>query len=101
MKNNNDKKTNLSNIERIDKDIINDVREYLGVKPDDSSKDEEINKMSLNEIFHDWCEWNGYINGSEKFKRVIGSIYNIDNEGRILLIGSVTGIDFGGKVPSK
>jgi len=68
------------NTERIDNNIINCVREYLGVEPDDTSKDDEINRMSSNEIFHKWCDWNGYLNCSEKFKRVISSIYGIDIE---------------------
>ena len=101
MKNDNGKKMSMKNVYRIDKDIINDIREYLGVEPDDTSKDEDINKMSDDEIFHRWCDWNGYINSSEKFKRVIGCIYGIDIEGRVILIGKVTGIDIGGKVPLK
>lgn len=99
MKNDTGKKMGMKNVDRIDKDIINDVREYLGVEPNDTSKDEEINRMSPNEIFSNWCEWNGYINGSGTFKRVIGCIYEIDIEGRVILIGKVTGIDIGGKVP--
>lgn len=78
-------KMKKKNTERIGKYIINDVREYIGVEPDDTSKDDEINRMSLSEIFHKWCDWNGYINGSEKFKRVIGNIYGIDIEGRLIL----------------
>lgn len=101
MKNEEKIEAGKKNVERIDIDIINDVREYLGVEPDDTSKDEKINRMSLNEIFSKWCEWNGYINGSEKFKRVIGSIYGIDIEGRVTLIGKVTGIDIGGRKPSE
>jgi len=101
MKNDEKNDAYKKNVERIDKDIINDIREYLGVEPDDTSKDEVINNMSLNQIFHYWCDRNGYINGSEKFKRVIGSIYAIDIEGRVKLIGKVTGIDIGGKVPLK
>ena len=78
-------KMGKKNTERIDKHIIDDVREYLGIEPDDTSKDDEINRMHPDEIFHKWCDWNGYINGSEKFKRVIGSIYGIDIEGRLIL----------------
>lgn len=73
------------NTEKIDRRIIGDVRENLGIGRDDSSKDDEINRMSLNEIFNRWCEWNGYINLSEEFKRVIGNIYGIDIERRIVI----------------
>lgn len=78
-------KMEKKNTERIDKDIIRDIREYLDVDPDDSSKDDEINRMSPNEIFDKWCEWNGYIRLNEVFRRVIGSIYGIDIERRSIL----------------
>lgn len=71
--------------EKISSDIIRDVRENLGVGPNDMSKDEMINTMSLDEIFSRWCEWNGYINLSREFKRVIGNIYGIDIERRLIL----------------
>lgn len=73
------------NTERIDNDIIRDVREYLGVEPDNTSKDDEIDRMSPNEIFDKWCEWNGYIRLSEIFRRVMGSIYGINIERRVIL----------------
>jgi hypothetical protein len=41
--------------------------------------------MSLNEIFNRWCEWNGFIGYSKKFRKVIGNIYGIDIEGRAIL----------------
>lgn len=73
------------NTEKISQDIIRDVRENLGVGPNDTSKDDDVNRMSLNEIFDRWCEWNGFINWSKPLRRVIGSIYGIDIEGRIIL----------------
>lgn len=72
----------MKNTERINKNIIDDVRENLGSERGDTSKDDDINSMSPNEIFDKWCEWNGFINGSETFRRVIGGIYgiSIDND---------------------
>jgi hypothetical protein len=78
-------KMDKRNTVRIDGDIIRDVRENLGIDPDDTSKDDKIDRMSLDEIFNRWCEWNGYINLSGQFKRVIGSVYGIDIEGRLVL----------------
>lgn len=73
------------NTEIIDQHIIGDVRENLGISRDNLSKDDEINRMSLNEIFNRWCEWNGYINLSGEFKKVIGNIYGIDIESRTII----------------
>ena len=72
----------MKNTERISKNIIDDVRENLGLERGDPSKDDKINSMYPNEIFERWCEWNGFINLSETFRRVIGSIYGtcIDND---------------------
>jgi hypothetical protein len=74
----------VKNTDRIGKYIISDIREHLGVAPDDQSKDDEINMMSPNEIFHAWCDWKGYLNSSEKFKRVISNIYGINIEGGLI-----------------
>lgn len=67
----------MKNTERIDEKIIDDVREFLGVERGDISKDNEINALSPNMIFNNWCEWNGYIGLDERFRRVIGDIYGI------------------------
>lgn len=68
----------MKNTEKINKRIIDDVRENLGLKRGDTSKDDEINSMSPNEIFDRWCEWNGFINYSKTFRAVIDSIYGVD-----------------------
>jgi hypothetical protein len=68
----------MKNTERINKKIIDDVRENLGLERGDTSKDDKINSMSLNEIFSRWCEWNGFINYSGIFRAVVSSIYGVD-----------------------
>lgn len=82
-----DRKNTLKkkNTERINKDIIRDVGQYLGVDQDDISRDDVINEMHPNEIFYKWCEWNGYVSCSEKFKRVVGNIYGIDIERGVIM----------------
>lgn len=68
----------MKNTERINKDIIDDVRENLGLERGNSSKDDIIDSMSPNEIFRRWCEWHGFINYSGIFRAVISSIYGVD-----------------------
>ncbi len=85
MKNDIKGQTKKKNTERISTDIIRNVRENLGVEPGDTSKDDEINRMSLNEIFDRWCEWNGLINYGKTIRKVIGSVYGIDIEGKLIL----------------
>jgi hypothetical protein len=68
----------MKNTERINKKIIDDVRENLGLERGDTSKDDKIDSMSQNEIFSRWCEWNGFINYSGIFRTVISSIYGVD-----------------------
>ena len=72
----------MKNTERINKNIVDDVRKDLELEGGDTSTDDKINSMSPNEIFERWCEWNGFINHSATFRRVIGSIYgvSIDND---------------------
>lgn len=85
MEKNIESKMEKKNTGRIDKDIIGDIREYLGVDRNDISKDDIIDNMPLNKIFHNWCEWNGLINHSRELRRVVGSIYGIDIERRVVL----------------
>ena len=80
-----EKQVKKKNTERIRNDIIRDVRENLGIEPDDTSKDDIINRMSLNEIFDRWCEWNGLINYGKRLRNVIGNIYGMEIEGRVIL----------------
>jgi len=68
----------MKNTERINKKIIGDVRENLGLEREDTSKDDKIDSMSPNEIFRRWCEWNGFINYSGIFREVVSSIYEVD-----------------------
>ena len=78
----------MKNTERVSKNIIDDVRENLGLERGDTSKDDKIDNMSSNEIFERWCEWNGFINRSETFRRVVGSIYGIDIDNDTLKLKS-------------
>ncbi len=74
------------NTERICESVIDDVREFEGLDRGDTFKDDKINEMSPNEIFEKWCEWNGFINYSETFRKVVGSIYGIDIDNNTIFI---------------
>ncbi len=80
MKEKEDKKEDRKedNTNRIRNDIIIDIRQNLGLEPNDKSMDDNINRMSLNEIFDRWCEWNGLINYGGKLRYVVSSIYGVD-----------------------
>lgn len=68
----------MKNTERIDKKIIGDVRENLGLEREDTSKDDKIDSMSPNEIFRRWCGWNGVVDYSGIFREAVSSIYGVD-----------------------
>jgi hypothetical protein len=85
LENKMDKQMGNKNTEKINQRVIRDIRENLGVDPNDTSKDDEIDRMSLGEIFNRWCEWNGLINWSGKIKTAIGDIYGMDIERRVVV----------------
>lgn len=60
------------------KDIMQSVRQNLGLEEDDTSRDEEINKMSKSEIFEKRCTWEGFFGYSNEIKRWIKDIYGIE-----------------------
>lgn len=58
--------------------IMEYVRQNLGLDKYDTSKDEDINKMSKNDIFEKVCNWNNLYWYTETIKFWIKDIYNID-----------------------
>ena len=58
--------------------IMEYVRQNLGLDKYDTSKDEDINKMSKNDIFEKVCNWNNLYWYSEYIKSWIKDIYGID-----------------------
>ena len=58
--------------------IMRAVRENLGLEFYDTSRDEEIECMSKNEVFNSVCEWEGFINYSDTIIRWIKQIYGVD-----------------------
>lgn len=58
--------------------ILRDVRQNMGVEPDDESRDDEIRTMSPTEIFDKWLEWQGIIGYSHRILNAIEEIFDID-----------------------
>lgn len=58
--------------------IMEDVRQNLGLEPDDTSKDDEINEMSRDEILDRVCEWHGLIHYGDTIREWIENIWGID-----------------------
>ncbi len=62
--------------------IMRDVRQNLGIKPDDTSQDEKIARMSKHEVFDRWLTWHNLIGGwASVILEGIEGIYGIDLEG--------------------
>lgn len=59
-------------------EIMEYVRQSLGLDEDDESKDYEINEMSANEVFNYVCNWNGLIGYADLIKSWIEDIYEIE-----------------------
>lgn len=58
--------------------IMEYVRQNMGLKKDDKSKDEEILKMRKREIIDRVCHWNGLIGYGGQVKGWIEDIYGIE-----------------------
>lgn len=72
------KKMKKLNTERLPKNILGDIRQSLGVNKDDTSKDDQINKMSNNELLKNFFIWHGFISYEYKIKNAIEKIYEIE-----------------------
>ena len=58
--------------------IMSYVRQNLYLKPDDASRDTEINSMSKDEILDRVCNWNGLIHYGSTIKSWVEDIYKIE-----------------------
>lgn len=55
--------------------ILGDIRQNLGAEdPNDTSQDNRINRMSADQLFDCWCNWNGFINWSDTISSVLDNI---------------------------
>ena len=58
--------------------IMRTLRQRLGIEPNDTSEDAEINTYSPSEAFEGMLHWEGIIGYTETIKYWIESIYGID-----------------------
>ena len=58
--------------------LLKNIRQNLGLEPDDTSQDDEINAMSKQEVFERYLTWQGIIGYSNKIILAIETIYNVD-----------------------
>ncbi len=58
--------------------VIDYVRQNLGIKPNDESKDDQILKMSRGEVFRRFMTWNGIIGYEGMIKAAIEEIYQVE-----------------------
>lgn len=67
-----------NNPNKYSEHIMEYVRQNLGLDKYDTSKDNDINEMSKNDIFERVCNWNNLYWYSEYIKSWIKDIYGID-----------------------
>jgi hypothetical protein len=63
---------------KYDEYIMNFLRQRFGLESDDNSLDNEINKMTEEEVFNEVCNWNGLYGWGTIVKGWIRDIYRID-----------------------
>lgn len=69
------------NTERLPKKILGDIRQSLNAKnKDDTSKDDQINMMSNNELLEHFFIWHGFIGFNDMIKNAIENIYGVKLE---------------------
>lgn len=67
-----------NNPNKYPENIMECVRQRLGLEKYDDSKDEEINQLLPDEVFEHVCNWNGILGYATTIKSWIGDIYKID-----------------------
>lgn len=55
------------------KGAVEDVREQMGMRRDDSSKDEYIQTLPLEEFLNCWCIWNGILGFTSQIIAIVES----------------------------
>lgn len=67
-----------NNPNQYSEDVMECVRQRLGLEKYDTSKDEEINQLSSDEVLEHVCNWNGLVGYAYMIKSWIKDIYKID-----------------------
>ena len=61
--------------------IYNNVRQNMGLEWNDTSKDNEIDKMSRKEVLERFWTWEGIIGYANTIKNSVFDVYGINKEG--------------------
>ena len=66
-------------MEKYNEDIMEAVRQHIGLNEDDESADEEIMNMDKSDVFAAYCKWHGLM-GSwyNTLLEVIENIYDVE-----------------------
>lgn len=64
-------------MEKYNNEIMEAVRQRMGLEEDDTSKDDIIMKMDKEEVFMEYCQWNGLL--GSWYSKLIKTIKNIDS----------------------
>ena len=58
--------------------VMKNIRQNLGLEPNDTSMDSEINNMSKREVFSRCLEWEGIIGYEYKILSLVSEIFGVD-----------------------
>lgn len=64
-------------MEKYNNDIMEAVRQRMGMEEDDTSKDDIIMKMDKEDVFREYCQWNGLL--GSWYSELLTVIRNIDS----------------------
>lgn len=67
-----------NNPNKYSENVMEYVRQRLGLEKYDDSMDKEINELSPNEVFGHVCEWNGLCGYADTIKSWIRDIYKLE-----------------------
>lgn len=64
-------------MEKYNNDIMEAARQRMGLEKDDTSKDDIIMKMDKEDVFREYCQWNGLLGSWHS--ELLTIIRNIDS----------------------
>lgn len=60
-------------------DVMKALRQHRGLEPDDTTEDADIMNMSKQDVFNNYCQWNGLLGGyGYALLNVVEDIYDIN-----------------------
>jgi hypothetical protein len=65
-------------LDKLNQAVLGDIRQRLGAKDEnDTSHDEQISRMSANEMFDEWCNWNGLIDWGPDLRHTLDHLRKV------------------------